>query len=556
MFPRPNGSSSQNSIAGDQLAFSSSSVAAASNLRYLDQAYPLYPPPPPYAAAAGYTLTDHSQFPYHHPQESLESLFSSLDISSRRRFDGFFDGNAEVRRFLPGGGAAGNHLSIGLHPNYGDQARPLGFNYDTARANNFQSNSVAANGGGVVLPPAEWRDYIFRLISEDENRLSLSRTDYPATRANPRRSSSNFPNRRSHHNHHSSSNGFNGSISTRSCDLAAETLNSLESLRGKILSLAQDQSGCRLLQRIIGTKKVEEIGYVFSELIDHIGQLMLDQLGNYVVQKLIEVCSDEQRTQILITLTRNEIQLQNICLSTCGSRAVQKLLDHVNSSKQVAIIMPALSRAVVPLAKDMNAHHVIQYCVKSFTHEDNKYLLNKVADNCFEIATDKSGCCVIQVCVEYSRGETRDRLVSEIIGNALHLSQDCYGNYVVQNIVGLKIREINAALLAQLQGDLVNLSCNKYGSNVVEKCLTETTVEQATQVMMELLSSPKCSLMLVDPFGNFVIQTALEISQLHHNVIVQSALEQLVRRNYPMMRSNIYGKKVINWFGKRLWLHM
>lgn len=50
-----------------------------------------------------------------------------------------------------------------------------------------------------------------------------------------------------------------------------------------------------------------------------------------------------------------------------------------------------------------------------------------VADNCYGIATDKSGCCVLQHCVEYSKGAQRERLVAEIIANALLLAEDCYG---------------------------------------------------------------------------------------------------------------------------------
>ena len=56
-----------------------------------------------------------------------------------------------------------------------------------------------------------------------------------------------------------------------------------------------------------------------------------------------------------------------------------------------------------------------------------QHLLKVIADNCFVIATDKSGCCVLQSCVRNSQGEIRARLLSEIIANALHLAEDPYG---------------------------------------------------------------------------------------------------------------------------------
>ncbi|KAH6808517.1 stress-inducible protein [Perilla frutescens var. frutescens] len=38
-----------------------------------------------------------------------------------------------------------------------------------------------------------------------------------------------------------------------------------------------------------------------------------------------------------------------------------------------------------------NNHHVIQYCLKNFSIEDNKHILNVVIDNYVEIAIDKNG---------------------------------------------------------------------------------------------------------------------------------------------------------------------
>ena len=56
-----------------------------------------------------------------------------------------------------------------------------------------------------------------------------------------------------------------------------------------------------------------------------------------------------------------------------------------------------------------------------------QYLVKEVAENCFEIATNRSGCCVLQSCVERSQGELRKQLMAEIIANALPLAEDRFG---------------------------------------------------------------------------------------------------------------------------------
>ncbi|KAJ6709730.1 PUMILIO-like protein 15 [Salix koriyanagi] len=263
---------------------------------------------------------------------------------------------------------------------------------------------------------------------------------------------------------------------------------SWEDLSGMIVALAKDQHGCKFLQRFIESATREQVDMLFYEVIDYTGGLIVDPFGNYVVQKLIEVISEDQRTRILRNLTRTDFQLARICLDVHGTRAVQKLLNCITNPAQVSLVVSALNQGAVALIKDSNGHHVIQHSVKHFSPQDNKYILKK-------------------------RGEPRDRLVAEIIANALLLAEDHYGNYVVQHILDLKMPQVTENLLAQFEGSYMALSCNKYGSNVVEKCLLTTSEDQSTQIILELLSNPGASMLLVDPFGNFVIQKALLVSQ-------------------------------------------
>lgn len=99
-----------------------------------------------------------------------------------------------------------------------------------------------------------------------------------------------------------------------------ETLNcsSIKDLPGKIEYLAKDRYGCHFLQKKLECGTPEEIDTVFMEIIDRVDELMTNQFGNYVVQKLVVVCSEEQRTQILLTVTNTDFKLVDICLDTHG----------------------------------------------------------------------------------------------------------------------------------------------------------------------------------------------------------------------------------------------
>ncbi|KAJ1385454.1 Pumilio, RNA binding domain [Sesbania bispinosa] len=281
-----------------------------------------------------------------------------------------------------------------------------------------------------------------------------------------------------------------------------------------VLSLAKDQYGCRILQETMKTLPPEDFEYTFSQLINHVTDLMVDPFGNYVVQKMVDICNEEQRSQIISRVIEHSYEFIRLCLNPHGSRAVEKLLEHVTTQEQRAQIISTLRSGTVVLAKDINGHRVFLHLLKHFSQEDNKYLLNEVANNCYAISIDKTGCCVLQQCISYAQGETKTRLIADIIVNASVLAEDCYGNYVVQHLLSMKIPGVTESLLRQLEGKFVYLACNKYGSNVVEKFFQDSDELHSTRIILELLQNPDVAKLLVDPYGNYVIKSALLVSKV------------------------------------------
>lgn len=84
----------------------------------------------------------------------------------------------------------------------------------------------------------------------------------------------------------------------------------------------------------------------------------------------------------------------------------------------------------------------------------------------------------------------------------------------MQNILGLRIPHYSSEIVRQLAGSLVHLSMNKYGSNVVEKLLKECDEIEARVIIEEIVSSPNFLMVLQDPFGNYVVQSALAVSKV------------------------------------------
>lgn len=89
----------------------------------------------------------------------------------------------------------------------------------------------------------------------------------------------------------------------------------------------------------------------------------------------------------------------------------------------------------------------------------------------------------------------------------------------MQHLLSLGIPGVAESLWRQLEGRFFYLACNKYGSNVVEKFFQDSVEPYSTYITLELLHNPNVPMLLVDPYGNYVIKSALtsvRVSELKH----------------------------------------
>lgn len=93
---------------------------------------------------------------------------------------------------------------------------------------------------------------------------------------------------------------------------------SLPALQSYMIQTAKDQNGGRQLQKLVEEGSVEDKEMVFTGVIANIVELMMDPFGNYLVQKLLEFCREDQRLRIVHMLTKEPGQLVRTSLNTHG----------------------------------------------------------------------------------------------------------------------------------------------------------------------------------------------------------------------------------------------
>jgi pumilio RNA-binding family len=344
---------------------------------------------------------------------------------------------------------------------------------------------------------------------------------------------------------------------------------SVQECLGTIATLARDQHGCRFLQRRFDEDGADAVDACFPEILAEAVELMMDPFGNYLVQKLLECCSDEQRVAVLEAVAKTADGeedkdklddkddslktkstsppfLVTVALNTHGTRAVQKLVETLRGPEQIALAVAALKPGVVTLIKDLNGNHVVQRCLQRLSSDENQFVYDAAERHCVEIATHRHGCCVLQRCVDHADATQRRALVEAIAGSSLALAQDPFGNYVVQYVLDLDLPWCNAQVMSRLAGTYAELSTQKFSSNVVEKCLKRSAdrFELETHrdaVVREIMNSPLLDRLLMDPYGNYVVQSSLSVT---HGALRNELVER-IKPHLPLIKNSPFGKRIL-----------
>eukprot|EP00820_Chromera_velia_P022850 Cvel_31367.t1-p1 / transcript=Cvel_31367.t1 / gene=Cvel_31367 / organism=Chromera_velia_CCMP2878 / gene_product=Pumilio domain-containing protein C6G9.14, putative / transcript_product=Pumilio domain-containing protein C6G9.14, putative / location=Cvel_scaffold4661:1-8225(-) / protein_length=1409 / sequence_SO=supercontig / SO=protein_coding / is_pseudo=false len=318
--------------------------------------------------------------------------------------------------------------------------------------------------------------------------------------------------------------------------------------RGLVNVIARDQGGCRLLQRRLDEREAyaEQFQIITEEVTEHVVELMTDPFGNYLCQKLIDVCDHETLGRILDGVAPS---LLRVSLNMHGTRAAQKLIESLQSPEHIKRMTDHLSPHVVTLVKDLNGNHVVQRCLTAMKPPLNQFIFDAMTKNCVEVATHRHGCCVLQRCIDHATPGQKASLVEEVVRHALPLVQDAFGNYVVQYVVNLRDSEVNTRLIAKLGGNIAELAKQKFASNVIEKCLQLAATQSKGDMIQELTTTSSEGIrdLMMDAYGNYVLQKAISVAEEP----LFSKLLDCVRPHMAALRQTHHGKRIAAKLVKR-----
>ncbi|XP_073024826.1 pumilio homolog 12-like [Primulina eburnea] len=297
----------------------------------------------------------------------------------------------------------------------------------------------------------------------------------------------------------------------------------------KVFAEAMDRYDWQSLHQKLQGGKPKDIQKIFSKMKYRICKLMFHQSSSFVVQKLFEVCDEEQMDQLVFSVTADPALLMSACLDPQGAESMKKFLECIRASEQISQMIRFFSHFSVPLANDQFGSLVIGHCFHIFTAEETKPLLVAIDRNCSIIAVSESGSYLLRAII--SKDRPLGFMLMWIMMDAYALSTEPFGNYVLRHVIGLEIPCLIEEIVANWSGVFHGLSMDKYGSKVVKKLMKASKRKYAPQIINDIISSPEFSTVLVDPFGYSVLQTAMQCSK----GTVRKRLHDLIRQHSELL---------------------
>jgi protein JSN1 len=229
-----------------------------------------------------------------------------------------------------------------------------------------------------------------------------------------------------------------------------------------------------------------EIEGIAADMLSEVAELSSDYLGNTVVQKLFEHCSDDMRDNMLTEIAPH---MAEIGVHKNGTWAAQKIIDVCKTPKQMGMIVANLQPYTVPLFLDQYGNYVLQCCLK-FGSPFNDFIFEAMLSQMWEIAQGRYGARAMRACLE-SHHATKDQqrmLAAAIALHSVQLATNANGALLLTWFLDTcTFPQRRTVLAPQLVPHLVHLCTHKVAYLTVLKVINQRLEPEARDTILQAL---------------------------------------------------------------------
>ena len=239
----------------------------------------------------------------------------------------------------------------------------------------------------------------------------------------------------------------------------------------------------RIDNNTISALEIEEIAV---GMLPEIVELSSDYLGNTVVQKLFEYCSEDIKHQMLAQI---DPHLAEIGVHKNGTWACQKIIDVSKVPSQMGTVVNSLRPYTVPLFLDQYGNYVLQCCLR-FGFPWNNFIFETMLSRMWDIAQGRFGSRAMRACLE-SHHATKDQqrmLAAAIALHSVQLATNQNGALLLTwylDTCNFPCRRV--VLAPRLVPHLVHLCTHKVAYLTVLKVINQRSEPEARDTVLKAL---------------------------------------------------------------------
>lgn len=331
----------------------------------------------------------------------------------------------------------------------------------------------------------------------------------------------------------------------------------MATVAGRVLELATDRNGSRLLQKLLTQGGMEIVSRVIDEIDLSLPIVMCDTYANYMCQQLFQAASAAQRLRLLSRLSPKFVE---VARDRRGTHSLQALISHISTREEEDVLALTLESEIEAMALDVHATHVLQQAIscclaKPGPQRNLDFVFAEVCKALPRLAVDPNALGVVKRCITHSQIRGHAAMLAEKIEKHMfEFVENPYANYAVQHALETwsgssdpGIAKLSDRLVAMLMDKIAPMSLHKFASNVAEMAI-KSSRGPLRHSLIEALHYEDDSRMLAlmrSPFGVFVAGTAIKFAEDHAQAHALTVAVCMNLRKLPDGRNKTKWEKLL-----------
>ena len=210
-----------------------------------------------------------------------------------------------------------------------------------------------------------------------------------------------------------------------------------------------------------------------------------------------------------------------------GTKVLQTLISYLGNEKNLLFFIEKTLPHLVTLINDLNGVHIVQKLI-NLKSKHIQLIYDNIFQNIKLIAVTREGINFLKRLLVILDNNNLTSLINSINNNLDDIITNQYGNFIIQEIILNKNLSLKYPIMDTIIKNVVNFSNQKFSSNIIEKCIGIDETKE--KVIDEILKNDNFEKMLLNEYGNYVIQKALDKSDLNRQQIMLNSVVPLIMK--------------------------